>query len=87
LKLAIKYYGTIREAARKREETIEAPEGATLKQLFAILSEKYGTDYTQLLRSSYLRVFVNEKLFDEKDREQRIDEGSTISLVLALHGG
>jgi len=87
LKLAIKYYGTIREAARKREETIEAREGVTLEQLFAILSQKYGAEYTKLLRSSYLRVFVNERLFDEKDREQRIDEGSTISFVLALHGG
>jgi len=87
LKLEIKYYGTIREVARKKEEMIEAPERVTLDKLFTLLSEKYGSTYAKLLGTPYLRVFVNEKLILEKDRGQIIDEGSTISLILALHGG
>jgi hypothetical protein len=52
-----------------------------------MLSEKYGTAYTNLLKTPYLRVFVDERLVDDKNFEQRIEEGSTVSLVLALHGG
>lgn len=87
MKLQIKYYGTIRDVAGKKEETIETPEGTSLKKLFAMLSEKYGTAYTNLLKTPYLRVFVDERLVDDKNFEQRIEEGSTVSLVLALHGG
>jgi molybdopterin converting factor small subunit len=87
LKLEVKYFGTIRDVAGKKEETIEAPEGTSLKKLFAMLSEKYGAAYADLLKTPYLRVFVDERLVDDKNLEQRIEEGSTVSLVLALHGG
>jgi molybdopterin converting factor small subunit len=87
LKLEIKYFGIIRDVAGKKEETIEAPEGTSLKKLFAMLSEKYGTAYANLLTIPYLRVFVNDRLVDDKHFEQRIEEGSMVSLVLAMHGG
>jgi hypothetical protein len=51
------------------------------------LSRKYGKEYRDLLESSYLRVFVNDRLADGKTLEQNVPDQSTVSLVLALHGG
>jgi len=87
LRFEIKYFGTIREDAGKKEETIQTSQDVSLKKLLELLSREYGKEYRDLLESSYLRVFVNDRLADGKTLEQNIPDQSTVSLVLALHGG
>ena len=87
MRFEIKYFGTIREAAGKKEETIQTSQDVSLRKLLELLSRKYGKEYRDLLESSYLRVFVNDRLADEKTFEQNVPDQSTVSLVLALHGG
>ena len=87
MRFEIKYFGAIREAAGKKDETIQTSEDVSLKRLLELLSKKYGKTFRDLLESSYLRIFVNDNLVDGKLLEQTVPDQSTISLVLALHGG
>ena len=87
MRFEIRYFGAIREAAGKKEETLHTSEDVNLKRLLELLSSKYGNEYRNLLQSSYLRIFVNDKLVDEELLERTVPDQSTISLVLALHGG
>ena len=87
MRFEIRYFGAIREAAGRKEETIQTSEDVSLKKLFDLLSKKHGKEYRDLLESSYLRIFVNDRLADGKTLEQTVPDQSTVSLVVALHGG
>ena len=87
LKLEVKYFGTLRDVTNKAQETIEIFDEINLKELMKTLSDKYGTRFSDLLRLPYLRIFVNDRLFDEGDYEKKMRGGSTITFLLALHGG
>ncbi len=87
MKFEVKYLGTLRDVTNKAQETIETFDEVNLRELMRILSDKYGTRFSDLLRVPYLRVFVNNKLFDQEDFEKKMQEGSTVIFLLALHGG
>jgi len=87
LRFEIRYFGAIREAAGKKEETIQTSQDVSLKELLELLSKRYAKKYRDLLESSYLRIFVNDRLADGKTLEQTVPDQSIVSLVLALHGG
>jgi len=42
MKVKVRYFAGVREMVGRSEETFEVPEGATVRDLLGILSEKYG---------------------------------------------
>ncbi len=47
--IVIRYVGLIRNTLSKQEETVEIKGGATLRDLLALLTERYGDDFRTLV--------------------------------------
>jgi|SRR3990170_3295686 len=62
----VKFYGTIKTVVKDTQLSVDLPDGATVKDLLAYLTEKFGEAFsTRVLDSkgrmqSYVRMYVNE---------------------------
>ena len=65
--VTVRFFTTLRELARKREEEVELESAVTVGDLMSILSEKHGRQFTDYLYDqkgnvrSYLMFLVNGK--------------------------
>ena len=66
----VKFYGTIKNVIKDTDLRIELQDGATVRDLLAYLTERFGSAFsTRVLDSkgrmqSYVRMFVNENDVD-----------------------
>jgi molybdopterin synthase sulfur carrier subunit len=50
--LKIRYIGLLRNSLGKSEETVELPDGTTVRDLLDVLGEKYGNDFRATVLTS-----------------------------------
>lgn len=65
MKVKVKYYGALEEVSSRKEDKVELPSGATVKELLKILSKKYGKKFKDYVFEKhgevrpYLHFLVN----------------------------
>ena len=91
--IQIQYYGSVRAAAGKREEEMEASPGTSVFQLLKILAERYGDAFRgELINNGQLRddigVSLNGTLFrHEMMTRISLQDGDTLALLPLFPGG
>jgi MoaD family protein len=90
----VRYYAMLSDAAGKREEDIELPEGSTILDLVHNLIDKYGQklrDYIydekgQLL--NYMKFIVNEvNILNLEGFDTSLVEGDLVQVIPPIGGG
>jgi molybdopterin synthase sulfur carrier subunit len=95
VKVSVRLFTTLRELARKAEETIEiSPSRVTVKDVLKELVKRYGKDFRDYLYNEegeirdHLQLLVNGKsvgLLEELDT--RLKEGDHVAIVPPVGGG
>ena len=79
MQIKIIYFASLRDAAKKSEETIETA-AITVEDLFENLHKKYSFD----IQKSHLRVAINEEY---QDFTTKINPNDTIVFIPPVAGG
>jgi len=95
LKIKVRYFTTLQELARTREEELEVEEGVNLAKLIEKISSKYGQEASNYLYDKTtgkidptLRFLVDGVDFRRlQGFETRLKEGDIIAIVPAIGGG
>ena len=93
MKIRIQYFASIRELLNLREEIIEVPEGADVKNLLGVLVLKHGQklkeylfDETGNLRP-YLQFIVNEESISKTGGLSTVLKNNSVFAVIPPVGG
>jgi len=95
LKIRVRYFTTLQELARTREEELEVEEGINLAKLIEKISSKYGQEAFNYLHDkttgkidTTLKFLVNGVDFRRlQGFETRLKEGDIIAIIPAIGGG
>lgn len=94
MRVAVKFFTTLREITGKREETIEARDGITVKEILKHLSEKHGREFvdyvydTEGRAKSYLQFLVNGRSITTLEGfETRLMDGDKVAIIPPVGGG
>jgi molybdopterin converting factor subunit 1 len=81
MRVRVLYFGIIRERLGRREETVEVSEGATVGQVTAALSARYGELVSGV---ASLRVAVN---LEYVDSDRVLAEDDEVAVIPPVSGG
>jgi MoaD family protein len=94
MQVKVHYFSVIREITRRREETIDAKQGSTVKDLLGLLIKKYGEDFQRLVlsgrdyRGLKLLFFLNGQNIETLEGfKTTLQNGSTLALLPPVAGG
>ena len=95
MKIRVRYFTTLQELARTREEELEVEEGINLAKLIEKISSKYGQEAFNYLHDKTtgkidptLKFLVNGvDLRRLQGFETRLKEGDIIAIIPAIGGG
>jgi MoaD family protein len=94
LKVKIQYFASVRELVNLREETVDIPAGANVRNLLDLLTAKYGNKLKEYLLDGtgnpreYLQFLLNEKSISQIDGfATLLRDGSTIAIIPPVGGG
>jgi len=95
LRVKVRYFTTLQELARTREEELEVEEGFSLGRLIEIISSRYGQEALNYLHDKTmgeidpsLKFLVNGvDLRRLQGFETRLKEGDIIAIIPAIGGG
>jgi molybdopterin synthase sulfur carrier subunit len=92
--IEIRYYAMLREAAGKRSEIIEIPEGSRFEDLMEIVVEKYGMRFRKYVfddtgkKRDYLSFMVNGvSVHSREGFKTPLSEGDVVALLPPVGGG
>ena len=92
--VTVRFFTTLRELAREREEEIELESAVTVGDLMSILSEKYGRQFTDYLYDkrgnvrSYLMFLVNGKSITAfQGLETELRDRDKVAILPLVGGG
>lgn len=95
MKVTVKFFTTLREMTRKREEEIETSDTIlTVKELLRYLSEKYGRKFVDYVYDkegkarSYLQFLINGKSITTlQGFETKLRDGDKVAIIPPVGGG
>ncbi|MBS7658799.1 MoaD/ThiS family protein [Candidatus Bathyarchaeota archaeon] len=93
MKVKVKYFAIFREITNKRDEELELQEGATVKDLLKILSDKYGKKFKDLVFNGEIvsdRVLMlvdGVNIYSLNNLETKLNENSTFVILPPVGGG
>ena len=94
MRIAVKFFTTLREIAGKREEEIEARDDVTVKEILKYLSEKHGREFVDYLydtegrAKSYLQFLVNGRSITTLEGfETKLKNGDQVAIIPPVGGG
>lgn len=95
MKVTVKFFTTLREMTRKREEEIETSDTIlTVKELLSYLSEKYGRKFVDYVYDkkgearSYLQFLINGKSITTlQGFETKLRDGDKVAIIPPVGGG
>ena len=91
--IRIEYFGSIRDAAQKKEEAVEHSPGTTIFRLLETLSDRYGDDFrSELMHGGQLRNDVavmrnGTMIWHTAAEEILLQSGDTLALLPLFPGG
>ncbi|MEM3392934.1 MAG: ubiquitin-like small modifier protein 1 [Candidatus Bathyarchaeia archaeon] len=91
--MKVKYFAIFREITNKRDEELELQEGATVKDLLKILSDKYGKKFKDLVFNGEIvsdRVLMlvdGVNIYSLNNLETKLNENSTFVILPPVGGG
>ena len=93
IRVFVQYYNILRARAGVASETLDLPNGATLRELLNHLAEAHGPVLREVLFTregavqSHLVVFRNRELLPATDRDTVLADGDELMLFPAIAGG
>lgn len=90
IRVKIRYYNLLREAAGRSQEEVALPGPATPRDLLLALVKRHGPGLGRWFLTANgevsrgLRLFVNGK---PPDRDQILEDGDEIAIFMAISGG
>ncbi len=92
MNIMINYFGQLKQATGKADETHELTDGISLQDALIQLSGKYGDSFKKIalnedeaIRPS-LMVLINDKPVVKQDTNT-LNDGDTLTLLTAIAGG
>lgn len=91
--ITVQYHNILRARAGISAETLDMPEGSTLRDLLHHVAETHGPVLREVLFtadgavSSHLVVFRNRHLLPATDRDAMLADGDELLLFPAIAGG
>lgn len=78
------FFARAREAAGRRDDTVDLPDGATLGDVLTVARDRYPTEFADVLASS--RVWING---DEPPNGSatRVYDGDEVAVLPPVSGG
>ncbi|MCL5773369.1 MAG: MoaD/ThiS family protein [Firmicutes bacterium] len=92
MKVSIKLYSFIKDAAGVSKESIEINEGTTLAGLLDFLVSRYGRKFKEAILKEgrlnpHIKIFCSEKLINKNDLSLMLEEGNEILMFPPVSGG
>lgn len=93
IRVRVRYYNVLRDAAQRSEETIAIPPGTTLRGLFRDVVSRTHPAVGEILFlqtgeiSPYTRCFWNGAVAGDNDMDRPLQDGDEIHLFPAIAGG
>jgi len=93
IRVTVQYHNILRARAGIASETLDLPEGITLRGLLQHVAETHGSVLREVLFSaegavsSHLVVFRNRQLLPAMDRDAVLADGDELMLFPAIAGG
>jgi len=94
MKVTAKFFTTLREITKKREEEVELPSAATLDDLLRHLSQKYGRQFADYVFNddkgtrSQLQFLVNGRSTTTlQGLKTRLKDGDKVAIIPPVGGG
>ncbi|MEM3151387.1 MAG: ubiquitin-like small modifier protein 1 [Candidatus Bathyarchaeia archaeon] len=91
--MKVRYFAIFREITNKRDEELELQEGATVKDLLKILSDKYGKKFKDLVFNGEIvsdRVLMlvdGVNIYSLNNLETKLNENSIFVILPPVGGG
>jgi molybdopterin converting factor small subunit len=90
----VEFLGVFRLAAGTREITVPLQEGASFRDLIAVIGERYpamvgnmiAPDKGRLLGSNALN-YNGKRMIQEEELDERLEDGAQVTLMSILAGG
>jgi MoaD family protein len=94
MEITVHYFTILRELTGKRQEKIKMKEGSTVKDMLAVLVEKYGERFKRYVsppkgkKGLQLVLLLNNQDITQLDGSKTtLHNGDTVSLILPIAGG
>lgn len=89
----VRYHNILQRAAGTEHETIELPAGASIAEAVKHVANHHGMPLREMLLgpegnvASYLVIFHNGQLVEQKHLQLSLADGDELMLFLAISGG
>lgn len=92
MKINVKFYSFIKDAAGTGKESLEINEGTTLAGLIDFLISKYGEKFKEIILKEgrlnpHIKIFCSEKLINENYLSLLMEDGDEILIFPPVAGG
>jgi molybdopterin synthase sulfur carrier subunit len=94
LRIKVQYFASVREIVSQREETLEVPEGTSVRTLLELLAAKHGNSLKKYIfdetgaARQHLQFLLDEKRISETGGlSTPLIEGSTLAIIPPVGGG
>ena len=94
LKVTVRFFTTLREIVRKKEEQIEFPKPISVTTVLKQLSKKYGKDFDDYMFDElgdlhgHLQILVNgQSVSTMKGLNTKLSDGDQVAILPPVGGG
>ena len=91
-RVKINYYGLIQNMVDNREEEVDLPGEATVKELLRSLVQRHGDDFRSMILTPDWQLLITTVIYlDERDIseidgiETKLRDGSTLNITVIAH--
>lgn len=96
MRVTVRFYTAIKEAAGRGEDVVDLPDDATVSTLLDALASKYGAEFTQAVRQRYspeegranLQMLLNGLSIEAmQGLKTKLADGCTVAFLPNIMGG
>jgi len=93
MRIKVRFFTILREMTGKKEEILTVEDGATVREVLDLLSDKYGNDFSEYIFKGrrlrdHIQILLNGvNITTLNGLDTRLKEDSTLAVVPPVGGG